>query len=159
MTERQKRFADEYLIDLNATQAAIRAGYKPEYAGTNADKLLKNTKILEHIKKRLNDKQVGLIATQDEILRQLTGTLRREETESVVVVTKKRRSFYDEAGKKVIEEKELPEVVQIPAKLSDVNRAAELLGKYHALWTERTQVEGIAQVQIIDDIPEGGADG
>ena len=38
-------------------------------------------------------------------------------------------------------------------------KAAELLGKYYALFTDRTQVEGIAQVQIIDDIPEGGADG
>ena len=159
MTERQKRFCDEYLIDLNATQAAVRAGYKPEYAGTNANKLLNNTKILEHIKKRLDEKQDGLIATQDEILRQLTSTLRREEKESVVVVTKSRRSFYDAAGKKVIDEKEIPEVVQIPAKLSDVNRAAELLGKYHAIWTDRSQVENIGPVQIINDIPRGDSGG
>ena len=43
LTDKQKRFCDEYLIDLNATQAAIRAGYTEKYANTNASKLLQNT--------------------------------------------------------------------------------------------------------------------
>ena len=45
MTEKQKRFADEYLIDCNATQAAIRAGYSKNGAGQTGEKLLKNTEI------------------------------------------------------------------------------------------------------------------
>lgn len=51
MNQKQQRFVDEYLIDLNATQAAIRAGYAPKFAGTNADKLLKNTKVAVAITK------------------------------------------------------------------------------------------------------------
>lgn len=47
MRRKEKRFCDEYLIDLNATQAAIRAGYAERYAGSNADKSLKNTKCKE----------------------------------------------------------------------------------------------------------------
>lgn len=40
LTAKQQKFVDEYLIDLNATQAAIRAGYKKtEYTDTNANKL------------------------------------------------------------------------------------------------------------------------
>ena len=42
----------EYLIDLNATQAAIRAGYSEKYAGQNADKLIKNTNIAAAIQSR-----------------------------------------------------------------------------------------------------------
>ena len=51
LNDRQKRFCDEYLIDLNATQAAIRAGFTAKYANTNAPKLLQNTSINEEIQK------------------------------------------------------------------------------------------------------------
>lgn len=156
MNAKQQRFADEYLIDLNATQAAIRAGYSKRTAYSIGDENLKKPEIQEYIKKRMEEKDSELIAKQDEVLRQLTSTLRREETESVVVVTKSRKSFYDENGKKVIEEKEVPQIVPIPAKLSDVNKAAELLGKYHALWTDKTQIDAKGTVTIIDDIPEVG---
>ena len=156
MTDKEKLFADEYLCNLNAVQAAINAGYS-EKTALSAHKWInkenpKKPYILEYIQKRLDEKEEGLIATQDEILRQLTSTLRREETETVVVVTKKRKSYYDSNGKKVIEEAEEPMAVTIPAKLSDVNRAAELLGKYYTLWTERTQIES-GVVQIVNDIP------
>jgi len=49
LTAKQKRFANEYIIDLNATQAAIRAGYTSKYANTNANKLLQNTTLAEYI--------------------------------------------------------------------------------------------------------------
>ena len=42
LTEKQQRFVDEYLIDLNATQAAIRAGYSTENCGTHGRTLTKN---------------------------------------------------------------------------------------------------------------------
>lgn len=49
LNAKQQRFVEEYLIDLNATQAAIRAGYKKsEYTDTNANKLLENTSVLAH---------------------------------------------------------------------------------------------------------------
>ena len=55
LTPRQSIFVAEYCIDMNATRAMIAAGYSPKYAGTNADKLLKTTKIAnaiaEHVKK------------------------------------------------------------------------------------------------------------
>jgi phage terminase small subunit len=74
------------------------------------------------------------IMTAKEILLQLSATARRENTESVVVVTKKETVSYDSNGRKVIVKTETPEVVQIPAKISDANKAAELLGKYRAIW-------------------------
>lgn len=78
MTERQKRFCDEYIIDLNATQAAIRAGYSEKYAHTNAAKLLQITTIKEFIAARLAEKQDETIATQDEVLRYFTSVMRGE---------------------------------------------------------------------------------
>ena len=53
VTDKQKRFCDEYLIDLNATQAAIRAGYSSKYANTNASKLLQNTTIKKYLDEQL----------------------------------------------------------------------------------------------------------
>ena len=52
LTDKQRKFCDEYLIDLNATQAAIRAGYTEKYANTNASKLLQNTTISQYIGER-----------------------------------------------------------------------------------------------------------
>lgn len=57
MKERQRRFADEYLIDLNAEAAAVRAGYSPRYARGNAYKLVARSGIKEYIAKRMAEKE------------------------------------------------------------------------------------------------------
>lgn len=62
LTEKQRRFCDEYLIDLNATQAAIRAGYSPKTAAAIAAENLTKPKVAENIKKRMNEKEDALIA-------------------------------------------------------------------------------------------------
>ena len=71
LNDRQMRFCDEYLIDLNATQAAIRAGYSEKYANTNAPKLLQNTAVKEYIQKRKADRERRTEITQDMVLREL----------------------------------------------------------------------------------------
>ena len=76
LTAKQKRFCDEYLIDLNATQAAIRAGYSPKTAAASAARLLRNVKVQEYIAQRMAEKESELIADQDEVLRYLTSVLR-----------------------------------------------------------------------------------
>lgn len=158
MTEKQKRFCDEYLIDLNATQAAIRAGYSEKTAHSIGAENLIKPELQEYIQKRLDEKEDALIAKQDEVLKMLTRVMRREESETVAVVCKKHKSHYDENGKKVINDDEEPVTVLIPTKVSDANKAAEMLGKYYSLFTDRTQIEDISQIQIIDDIPKGADD-
>ena len=86
MTVKQKRFCDEYLIDLNAPQAAIRAGYSEKYAHTNAAKLLQNTTIKAFIDERMAEKESELIADQNEVLKYLTSVLRGESESEIVVV-------------------------------------------------------------------------
>lgn len=155
MTEKQKRFCDEYLIDLNATQAAIRAGYSVKTAAVIAAENLKKPNISEYIDKRMAEKEDALIAKQDEIMKYLTSVMRRELSEHVVVTTMEEHSYYkaDENGtvRKHTDKRETPQVVEIPAKLSDANKAAELLGKRYGLYTDVVEVEEKRPV-IVDDI-------
>ena len=67
MTEKQKLFCEEYLIDLNATQAALRAGYSEKTAYSIGNENLKKPEIQEYIQKRLKEKEDALIAKQDEV--------------------------------------------------------------------------------------------
>jgi phage terminase small subunit len=71
LTEKQKRFCDEYLKDLNATQAAIRAGYSPKTAEQTASRLLRNVKVQEYISKRQKDRLKRTEIEQDSIVREL----------------------------------------------------------------------------------------
>lgn len=158
MTRKQKVFADEYLIDLNATRA-----YKVAYpsvkndatAAAAAARLLRNVKVREYIEKRLAEKEDALIAKQDEVLQTLTRVLRRQEPDTVVVTCKERRSGYDENGKKVIVEKEVPQLVQVPTRVSDLNKAAELLGKRYGLYTEKVDLDADAELHICIDYGDG----
>ena len=158
MTRKQKIFADEYLIDLNATRA-----YKVAYpsvkndatAAAAAARLLRNVKVREYIEKRLAEKEDALIAKQDEVLQTLTRVLRRQEPDTVVVTCKERRSGYDENGKKVIVEKEVPQLVQVPTRVSDLNKAAELLGKRYGLYTDKIEQTVVAELNITVDYGDG----
>ena len=154
LTEKQKRFCDEYLVDLNGTQAAIRAGYSEKTAKQIAQQNLTKLDIQEYIKKRMAEKEDALIAKQDEVLQTLTRVLRRQEMDTVVVTCKERSSGYDENGKKVIVEKEIPRVVQIPTRVNDLNKAAELLGRRYGLYTEKIETDVDMELNINIDYGE-----
>ena len=81
MNERQKRFCDEYLVDLNAKQAAIRAGYSERTAYSIGQENLNKPELKIYIEKRLQSKEKTLIASQDELLEFITSTIRGEEYE------------------------------------------------------------------------------
>ncbi len=130
MTEKQKRFCDEYLIDLNATQAAIRAGYSEKYAHTNAAKLLQITTIQEFIAERMAEKESNLIADQDEVLRYLTAVMRGESSAHVLA--------RDCDGSDRVIEKQPDEKERL--------KAAELLGKRYGIYTDKAQVEIVQPV-------------
>lgn len=145
LTAKQQRFCDEYLIDLNATQAAIRAGYSKRSARQIADLNMSKHDIREYIDNRLAEKEKALIADQNEVLKYLTATMRREKKECIVVTTSEERSMYapDDNGtmRKQTVKKETPQIVEIPARLSDANKAAELLGKAYGLYTEKVEAD------------------
>ena len=124
MTDKQKRFCDEYLIDLNATQAAIRAGYSSKYANTNASKLLQNTTIKKYLDEQLKKIQDESIAKADEVLKYLTSVMRGESRSQVVIATPMGAERVDK-----------------PPEEKDKLKAADMLGKYYALYTEISKVD------------------
>lgn len=71
ITARQVRFASEYLIDLNATQAAIRAGYSKKTAASQGERLLRNVEISEAIRAAKVSRNARTEITQDRVLAEL----------------------------------------------------------------------------------------
>ena len=71
LTAKQQRFVEEYLVDLNATQAAIRAGYSAKLANTNVPKLLQNTAINTAIQEAVSQRSERTEITQDNVLKRL----------------------------------------------------------------------------------------
>lgn len=143
LTDKQKLFCDEYLIDLNATQASIRAGYSPKTAYKIGTENLRKPQIREYIDKRLKEKESKLIATQDEVLKYLTSVMRGESV-SEVVINEFIGDGYSSANriKKNPDEKE---------RL----KAGELLGKYYGLNVAKVEGSLDLGVTIIkDDIPD-----
>ena len=69
MTDKQKRFCNEYLIDCNATQAAIRAGYSPKTANEQSARLLANVSIKTYIEEQLNKMTSKSVADAEEVMK------------------------------------------------------------------------------------------
>lgn len=136
LTEKQKRFCDEYLIDLNATQAAIRAGYSKKYANTNASKLLQITTIKQFIDKRMAEKESKLIADQDEVLKYLTSVMRGESQSTEIVV--------EGVGEGCSEART---ILKEPSE-KDRLKAAELLGKRYGLYTDKIETDVDMELNI-----------
>lgn len=142
MTAKQMRFCDEYLIDLNATQAAIRAGYSEKYANTNASKLLQITTIKDFIAKRMAEKESKLIADQDEVLRYLTSVLRGESQSEVIVI--------EGIGMGTSEARTMNKAPDEKERL----RAAELLGKRYGLYKDNVEQTVDMELNITVDYGE-----
>lgn len=137
LTKKQEMFVEEYIIDLNATQAAIRAGYSKKTAGQIGEQNLKKLEIQQAINEKLAEKKEKLIMKQDEILERLTQQGRREATDYQVVITEK--PVTNEKGDVVAIEK-LPGIVEVPTQNKDVIKALETLGKYYVMWTDKQEV-------------------
>jgi phage terminase small subunit len=162
LTEKQERFCIEYVICLNATQSALQAGYSSKTAYRIGAENMQKPQIRERIDEMLAEIKSGRIADAVEVMEYLTAVMRREKSETVVVTLSEEQTRYapDEKGtmRKQTIKREVPELVEVPAKLSDTNKAAELLGRRYAIFTDTLKVTD-DRPTIIDDIPGGGGDG
>lgn len=70
LTPKQQRFVEEYLIDLNGTQAAIRAGYSPKTAEVQASRLLRDAKVYAAVEARKKELSESLQITQERVLKE-----------------------------------------------------------------------------------------
>ena len=136
LTVKQQLFCDEYLIDLNATQAAIRAGYSKKTANEQGARLLANVSVKEYIAKRMEEKEKTLIADQDEVLKYLTQVLRGESQSEIVVV--------EGTGNGASEARMMQKAPDEKERL----KAAELLGKRYNLFSDKMKVDVAMPVVI-----------
>ena len=137
MKEKQKRFCEEYLVDCNATQAAIRTGYSEKTARAIGQRLLTNVDIKKYIDQQLQKLKNEKIADAQEVLEYLTAVMRGEQKEQVPLLVGEG----------------CQELVQKDVSAKDRLKAAELIGKRYALFTEKVELQGETTVQIVDDIP------
>lgn len=138
MTDNQKRFADEYLIDGNATRA-YKAAYpsvkKDNTAAAAASRLLKNVNVAAYVKEQIDKISSSKTADAQEVLEFLTSVMRGEGE------TEENAEYPDERP-----------VIRKP-ETRDRLKAAELIGKRYGLFKESVSI-GVEPVVIENDLKE-----
>lgn len=128
LSEKQKRFCDEYLKDCNATQAAIRAGYSEKTARSIGDENLTKPDIRAYLDSRMDQIRTKNTADAQEVIEYLTSVLRGDSLSEELVV--------EGTGDGCSEARA---VNKAPSE-KDRLKAAELLGKRYGLWKEKVDV-------------------
>lgn len=171
LTPKQRRFVDEYLIDLNATQAAIRAGYSEKTARQIASEYLTKPHIQAEIQKRQNRLQNKLEITQERVLQELAAIAFANGADFAKVVNIGSLPTVEMIPTEELSPEKLPAIAGIKAtqtgvevKLHDKVKALELLGKYLGTFdggpaqtqTENNLFEAIDSIgeEGFDDLPE-----
>lgn len=179
MNERQKRFADEYLVDLNAEQAAIRAGYSERYARGNAHKLVANSCIAEYIQQRQQDRIERTEVTQDFVIKELMAIASVNATDYARVVEKNATALIDGVETQLYDAKGNPVKYRtveplLTEELTDIQKKAlavikkgrdgfeikpydklkvlELLGRHLGMWDKKTEKDNEEQAARIEKI-------
>ena len=161
MTKKQKIFADEYLIDLNATRA-YRVAYpsvkKDETAAAAAARMLRNVKVQEYISERMQERQQRTEVTQDMVVKELAAIAFARATDYVeirsngvcsTVVIKPTTDLSDQQIRAIAGIKEGTNGIEI--KLNDKEKALELLGRHLGMWNDKLDTKTPA---IDDSIKE-----
>ena len=146
LTPRQKRFITEYLVDFNGAQAARRAGYSPKSANREAVRLLSKATIKNAIKEKREEIQNENIATAKDVEEFLSKAMLGEVDEEVLL------NVFTGDG--------VSEVTSHRRELSGKDRlkAANLLGKRYALFTEKVEVNATEEVELKIDWGEPDED-
>lgn len=158
LTNKQKKFIDEYLVDLNATQAAIRAGYKEKTAYRTGAENLRKPQIQREIQKRMQERQQRTEVTQDMVVKELAAIAFAKATDYVeirsngvcgTVVIKPTTDLSDQQIRAIAGIKEGANGIEI--KLNDKEKALELLGRHLGMWNDKLDIKTPA---IDDSIKE-----
>ena len=151
MTEKQKIFADEYLIDLNATRA-YRVAYpsvkRDETAAAAAARMLRNVKVAAYIQKRMQERQKRTEITQDRVLQELAAIAFAKATDYTEIknecVRIKDTEELDEQQARAIAGIEEGKF-GIKVKLNDKEKALELLGRHLGMFNDKLEVSGMEE--------------
>lgn len=150
MTEKQKRFVEEYLIDLNATQAAIRAGYSVKRASEIGYQLLQKTTVQQAISEKMAERSKRTGINQDRILMELAriALLNSANVVNYEDATIKEDALPDDlAAVASVKVKRFPtkdggEGIEREIKFCDKVRALELAGKHLGMFKDKLELSG-----------------
>lgn len=145
MTEKQKRFCDEYLIDCNATRAykaVYRSIKSDEVARKAGSRLLTNVDVKKYITNRMEEIHNKKTADAQEVIEYLTSVLRGESTAQEIVV--------EGTGDGCSEARMMEKFPSEKERL----KAAELLGKRYALFTDKVETDVDMDLNITIDYGE-----
>lgn len=138
LTDKQKTFVNEYLIDLNATQAAIRAGYSAKTANVKAAQLLSKVNIQAEIQKKMAKREKRTEITQDRVLKEL-ATIGFFQITDFMKVDKGQLVIKDTSD---VDLENIPAISGIKAtqfgldiRFHDKVKALELIGEHLGMWT------------------------
>ena len=154
LTEKQRRFAAEYLIDLNGTQAAIRAGYSARTANEQASRMLANVSIQQAISEAMAERSKRTGVNQDRIVQELAkiaflkitdvgdreGRIKENASEDDLACIESIKYKHSDTETGSSTERE----VKAASKL----KAMELLGKHLGMWNDRLDVNVVQPIVI-----------
>ena len=159
MTDKQKRFCDEYLIDLNATRAyktAYPSIKNDETARANGSRLLTYANIKKYIEERMQERQERTEVTQDQVVKELAAIAFAKATDYAEVrdgqvIIKNTTDLSDMMVRAIAGIKEGRNGVEI--KLNDKGKALELLGRHLGMFKDRMEVSGLEEEKSkLDDL-------
>lgn len=151
LTDKQKRFVEEYLVDLNATQAAIRAGYSEKTAYSIGVENLRKPEIKKAIDEAQNKRSERTQLTQDEViadLRELRDICMGRKPVRVTEVVKNNQKGTA-----------LPVQVEIFAlEPTGAGKALDLLGKHLGMFSQKVEVSGDLHIEQRAELNLSGLD-
>lgn len=146
LNDQQQRFVEEYLVDLNATQAAIRAGYSENTAKQQGSRLLTNADVQRAVNAAQEERSERTAITADYVLQTIVSTIER---------CKQAEPVFDRKGDPVmVETPEGGEARAYTFNAAGVLKGAELLGKHLKLFTEKHEHSGGLTVVAVNDLDE-----
>lgn len=176
LTNKQKVFVDEYLVDFNATRAYKKAYpniKNDETAATNGNRLLRNAKVKAYLDKRMHDREVRTEITQDRVLKELAAIAFANGSDFAEVLEEPLMAngvpVLDSEGNpvtyktiKVYNTKDIPQEKRkaisgikltkngIAVESADKVRALELLGKHLNMFTDKVEITDKQEKQIVN---------
>ena len=165
LTAKQRRFVDEYLVDFNVTQAAIRAGYSKRSAHVTGAETLRNPKVAAEIARRQRDLQVRTEVSQDRVVRELARVAFADAASHVrvrlrevpcpdgtrarvpVVEVKPTAELTDDQRAAIASIKQGANGIEV--KLWDKLKALELLGRHIGMFNDKLEVKGSIDIASV----------
>lgn len=155
LTAKQERFIEEYLIDLNATQASIRAGYSEKNADVQGPRLLGNVGIHARIEAAKGERSERTEITQDYVLKSIQEVAERcLQHKPVMIYDREQGGMVQQTG---VDPETGEEVGLYMFDSSGANRALENLGKHTGIF-EKDNSQRNMNVTVVNRYPDGGDD-